>query len=220
MRPLLKASITLFIIGIVFLGCKKRVFKLNISGTVTNFYTQAPISSGFVKVTSFLNFIDMSNSGNEEPYTQAMFAFGAAIGQDGAYTFSLEEQDVAYHEEWYMVVYDSNFISEPFEIKSNQSERIDIVCKPYRTLGLVVDVADNTSAQWNLEVVSDEKLRYFQSLPNSPTFPNFVQDDTLFFRVVPDAPCAITARQSNVSSGFDFTVTISNVDTTFFDIAL
>ena len=220
MRSFLRASILLFVISAAFLGCKKAVFKLNISGTVTNFYTQAPISSGFVKVTPLVNFTDLNNSGNGEPYTQALFVFGAAIGQDGAYTFSLEEQDVSYHEDWYMVVYDSNFISEPFEIKSNQSGTINIICKPYRTLGLVVDVADNTTAQWNLHVVSDEKLSYFEFLPTSPTFPNFVQDDTLFFRVVPDAPCAITARQSNVSSGFDFTVTISNVDTTFFDIAL
>ena len=216
---IIATTVIICLIAAVYLGCKQSVLKLKCSGTVTDLYTQVPITSGFVILAPFqYDFNNWNSDYSTHIYQEGGLKYGAVVNPDGTYDVSIEEKNNHFDDEWHVVFYDDKYISDTYTLISGKDAVINISCKPYKTLCLRIDVSNFSSNQLSLDIFTDRKIHWYDTLFASSIAPFSVLDDTLYFKVIPEATTVISAFQS--PNSFLDSVVILNSDTTFFDILI
>ncbi|MBL4657603.1 MAG: hypothetical protein JKX73_06355 [Flavobacteriales bacterium] len=201
------------------MSCKNTVTEIDCSGTVTDYYTQAPLTSGFVRFAPLQYKYTEQNS----DYSGRLFEnegrkHGAVINPDGTYDFSIEEKGYYFEDNFEAAVFTGEYISSIYTVSQGVETTIDFECKPLRILCLRVGVVSDPENRWILSVSTDKILEHNDTLKPSETSPFLVESDTLYYQVVPDANCSITVY--TYSSSFDSSFYIMNVDTTIVDISI
>jgi len=214
-----KTAAILIVLLVTMYSCKKdKNLETNIDGQVQDFYTKSNITNRELRLSFKISNVSIFTH-NPYPYCLQDAYTPISLNANGRFSTQFKG-DLLADKDYVLILYDGDYISDPYPVIIGADNSIIIEAKPLKILSLIIQDTSDIYDRINVHINSDQKIVEYYSQLKSENPSNTLNDVIVNYQVVPNASCDI--QYNHILNGsqttFEQTIQVDNGDTTFYNI--